>query len=99
MPELPKGGSSEHESITWPEGASDPVNSPVHYTHGGIETLDYIKAKLTPIAYRGYLEGSVLKYMSRWRHKNGAEDLRKAQFYLDRLIRALHLRPDEDSEA
>lgn len=64
----------------------DPVNSPSHYTKGGIEPLEYIQAKLTAEQYDGYLIGNILKYVSRWQHKNGVEDLKKAAFHLDRLI-------------
>ena len=34
----------------------------------------------------GYLDGNAVKYLSRWRHKNGVEDLRKARHYIDKLI-------------
>lgn len=67
-------------------GMADNVNNPSHYTAGGIETLDYIKAKLTADEYAGYLQGNILKYISRYKHKNGVEDLRKAEFYLRELI-------------
>lgn len=43
----------------------DMVNSPSHYTHGGIETIDYIRAKLSREEYIGYLRGNILKYTSR----------------------------------
>lgn len=65
---------------------ADNVNQPSHYTAGGIETLDYMKAKLSPEALEGYFAGNVLKYVSRYNHKNGVEDLKKAQFYLRELI-------------
>ncbi len=66
---------------------SDPVNHPQHYFIGGIETIDYIKAKLSPEEYRGYLKGSVIKYLSRAGHKGDEkEDLEKARWYLDRMI-------------
>jgi hypothetical protein len=65
---------------------SDPVNQPDHYTVGGIETIDYIQAKLTPEQFEGYLLGNVIKYVSRHGHKNGYEDLRKAQWYLDKAV-------------
>ncbi|RJC06409.1 DUF3310 domain-containing protein [Listeria monocytogenes] len=51
---------------------------------GGIETLDYIKAKVKD--YPSYAVGNILKYVSRYEHKNGIEDLKKAQFYLNDLI-------------
>lgn len=63
---------------------ADNVNNPSHYTAGGIETLDYIKAKVSD--YPSYAAGNILKYVSRYEHKNGIEDLKKAQFYLDDLI-------------
>lgn len=63
---------------------NDKVNNPAHYTAGGIETLDYIKAKVSD--YPSYAIGNILKYVSRYEHKNGIEDLKKAQFYLNDLI-------------
>ncbi|EKM3919319.1 DUF3310 domain-containing protein [Listeria monocytogenes] len=63
---------------------TDNVNNPAHYTAGGIETLDYIKAKVKD--YPSYAAGNILKYVSRYEHKNGIEDLKKAQFYLNDLI-------------
>ena len=63
----------------------DPVNNPVHYTKGGIETIDFIEAKKL-----GYNLGNVVKYITRADHKgNKLEDLRKAQWYLSREIAAL----------
>lgn len=63
---------------------NDKINNPAHYTAGGIETLDYIKAKVSD--YPSYAVGNILKYVSRYEHKNGIEDLKKAQFYLNDLI-------------
>lgn len=60
----------------------DPVNAPPHYTEGGIEAIDYIAAKLGPEGFRAYCLGNVLKYVSRWQHKDGEQDLRKAAVYL-----------------
>ena len=63
----------------------DPVNNPVHYTTGGIETIDFIEAKKL-----NYNIGNVVKYITRADHKgNKLEDLRKAQWYLSREIAAL----------
>lgn len=66
----------------------DNVNHPAHYTAGGIECIDAIAAALTcqTDPMRAWLTGQVLKYMWRWPLKNGLEDLKKARFYLDRLI-------------
>ena len=66
--------------------SQDSVNHPPHYTAGNIEVIEYIEDKLTPAGLEGYFEGNVIKYMSRYRHKNGVEDLRKAEWYLKRLI-------------
>lgn len=60
---------------------NDVINRPVHYTQGAIETWDYIVSQKL-----GYLEGNVIKYVSRYKHKNGLEDLKKAQAYLNKLI-------------
>lgn len=67
--------------------ADDPVNRPSHYTQGGIECIDAIEASMSLIEYAGFLKGQVIKYTWRYRHKGKpAEDLKKARFYLDRLI-------------
>lgn len=64
----------------------DNVNHPEHYKVGGIETIDFIKAKLTPEEFKGYLKGNVLKYASRAGHKNNAvEDAGKLAWYANRL--------------
>lgn len=63
----------------------DNVNHPTHYTAGKCECIDYIEDKLTDDEFRGYIKGNVLKYLTRERHKNGDEDILKAQFYLNRL--------------
>ena len=66
----------------------DPVKSPNHYTFGGIETIDYIRAKLTKEQFEGYCLGNILKYTSRAGLKNGVEDLEKAQEYMGWLIKS-----------
>jgi len=66
----------------------DRIN-PDHYKTGGIETIEFIKAKLSPEAFQGYLTGNIFKYVSRYNHKNGLEDLKKAQWYLNRLIQEM----------
>ena len=66
---------------------SDPVNHPPHYKIGGIETIDYMKAKSTSEEFKGHLRLTVLKYLSRTGYKGDAlEDLKKAQWYLNKLI-------------
>ena len=65
---------------------TDMVNHPPHYTKGGIECLDAIRASMTDNEYKGYLKGNIIKYLWRYEWKNGLEDLKKAQFYQNRLI-------------
>lgn len=59
------------------------VEHPAHYNKGKIEVIDFIEDQ-----QMDFNEGNVVKYVSRWREKNGVEDLMKARFYLDRLIRS-----------
>lgn len=64
----------------------DPVERPSHYTVGGIETIDIIRAKLTPEEFRGYCKGNVLKYVCRERWKGGDEDLQKTHKYIEFVL-------------
>ena len=68
---------------------NDPVNHPKHYTVGDIEVIEYIKDKLTKEEYIGYCMGNVIKYVSRYKHKNGKEDLNKAMVYLSWAIEVM----------
>lgn len=66
---------------------TDIVKNPSHYTAGGIETIDYIAAKLGKDALAGYLVGNCIKYVSRAGLKDDAlQDYKKAQVYLGWLI-------------
>lgn len=64
------------------KNTEDRVNHPNHYTTGDIEVIKYIQDKLNCTEYTGYCIGNVMKYISRWRHKGGVEDLEKAKVYL-----------------
>ena len=66
----------------------DMVNQPPHYNQGGIECIDGIEASMEKEAFAGYCKGNVMKYLWRYEHKNKVEDLKKAQWYLDRLIKS-----------
>lgn len=69
---------------------NDAVNHPYHYCQGGIETIDVIKAKISPERFRGFLQGNVIKYVTRAEFKGKQlEDLKKAAWYLDRLIQEM----------
>ncbi len=63
----------------------DMVNNPSHYNQAGIEAIDAIRAA-TGEGFEYYLQGNILKYLWRYRYKNGVEDLKKAEWYLKVLI-------------
>lgn len=67
---------------------NDPI-TPNHYKQGGIESIDAIKAFMSEEAFKGFLKGNCQKYLFRYEKKNGIEDLRKCQWYLERLIEVL----------
>ena len=82
---------AEQESMASMQGAAnaawaqDMVNSPPHYNQAGIECIDAIRAA-TGDGYEYYLQGNIIKYLWRYRYKNGVQDLEKAQWYLQKLI-------------
>lgn len=63
----------------------DMVNSPPHYNQQGIECIDAIQAA-TDEGFQHYLQGNIVKYIWRYRYKNGKQDLEKAAWYLNKLI-------------
>ena len=65
---------------------SDSIN-PDHYKLGGIECIEAIKASLNEQQFKGYLKASIIKYLWRYEKKNGLEDLQKANWFLQRLIK------------
>lgn len=71
------------------------VNHPQHYTAGKIEVIDIMEDQLNPEEYRGYIKGQVMKYITREKYKNGLEDLKKAAWYLNRLIAKLEREGEE----
>jgi len=76
-------------TIEWPEPVPCEVHHPEHYTAGGIEVLDLIKAKLTPEEFRGYLKGNILKYICRSNFKGKHDtDIGKTCFYAEELLNA-----------
>jgi hypothetical protein len=70
--------------------AVDAVNHPYHYTQGGIECIDAIAAATHNLqGMEAVCVSQVIKYTWRYKRKNGVEDLRKAQWYLNKLITTL----------
>jgi hypothetical protein len=64
------------------------VNHPSHYNRG-IEMWDYAHSHKLD-----FFEGNIVKYVTRWKDKNGIEDLKKAKQYLDKLIGLQTLKND-----
>ena len=73
----------------------DNINNPKHYTTGNIECIEYIEDKLSKDALEGYFIGNVIKYVTRYKEKNGLEDIKKAQWYLNRMIKNMEGEADE----
>ena len=66
---------------------NDPINHPSHYTGGKVQCIDAIEAATIGLeGIEAVCTGNVIKYCWRWKLKNGTEDLKKARWYLDKLI-------------
>jgi hypothetical protein len=75
---------------------ADMVNKPPHYNQAGIECIDAMKAMVEQAEvdpHASYCWQNSFKYLWRWPYKNGVEDLKKARWYLDRLISEIEARP------
>lgn len=73
--------------MTIKPGKHDPVKKPGHYTYGRYECIDIIEDILADAGGpEAFLIGNAIKYLWRFQHKNGTEDLEKARWYLDRAI-------------
>lgn len=71
-----------------PDG--DMVNHPSHYTQGGIECIDALKAAtVNKTGIEAVCTANAIKYLWRYEEKNGIEDVKKARWYIDRLIKEL----------
>lgn len=65
----------------------DKVNQPDHYTFSKIECIDAIESAVSSLnGIEAVCTGNAIKYLWRWKHKNGVEDLKKAKWYIDRLL-------------
>lgn len=68
---------------------NDNVKAPSHYTQGKYETIDIVRETLGKERFEGFCVGNILKYVIRYQHKNGLEDLEKAEVYLKWAIEVL----------
>lgn len=76
----------------------DKIN-PDYYKSGGFETIDIINAYTDDLhGIYAVCTANVLKYICRWHKKNGLEDLKKARWYLNYMIKTLEKNPDVDDE-
>tara|TARA_R110000782_G_scaffold233106_2_gene319286 strand:- start:339 stop:680 length:342 start_codon:yes stop_codon:yes gene_type:complete len=84
------GSKMKYETLKELSKKADSVNTPAHYSlnEQGIECIDAIQASMGADEFKGMLKGNVLKYLWRYNYKGKPEqDLRKAEWYLQRLIR------------
>lgn len=65
---------------------NDPVNHPEHYTSGSVECIDAMVASQGTGAVQQFCICNAFKYLRRWKRKNGAEDIKKAIWYLNKTI-------------
>lgn len=65
---------------------TDLIDNQPHYKNQGIEPIVLMRANFSKEEFAGFLQGNVLKYMLRYKDKNGVEDLKKAKTYLTWLI-------------
>lgn len=83
---------AQREPVTnvTPVATNDNINHPSHYTQGGIECIDAITAATVgKTGIEAVCVANVIKYLWRYEEKNGLEDVKKARWYLERLINEL----------
>jgi hypothetical protein len=73
--------------ITYVEPEADMVNHPPHYTAGKVECIDALEAATTGLnGIDAVCTAAAIKYLWRWKFKGGHEDLKKARWYINRLV-------------
>ena len=87
----PPGGGDSCMGVSRKILEHDPVERPLHYRQTDWEAIDIIKNSMTKDEYQGYLRGNIMKYTIRYRYKKQPiEDLRKARWYLEELIKEVN---------
>jgi hypothetical protein len=78
-------------STTYVKDMKDPVKRPVHYANGdGIECIDAIEEAIKElVGIEAACTSNAIKYLWRWKKKGGKQDLEKARWYIDHLIKKL----------
>lgn len=78
------------------EAKSEIVSHPAHYCFGKVECIDALEAATTGLlGIEAVCTANAIKYLWRWKHKNGVEDLKKAIFYINYLINWLEKEGDD----
>lgn len=78
------------EEITKLVESLDTKVHPEHYTYSKYECIDVLKDVLGEEGFKEFCRGNVFKYLWRYNHKNGKEDLLKAKYYLEKLVEVLN---------
>ena len=79
-------------------GYLNTVAHPKHYS-GKVECIDCIESAVAELnGFEGFLAGNVIKYVFRFKRKNGKEDLQKAEWYLSKLMEVQEDNEQEDNE-
>ena len=68
-----------------PQVKFNSITKPEHYNSGSIEFIKWLEQGVTAVEYKGFLKGNIYKYLFRYEHKGGVEDLEKAEVYLGML--------------
>ena len=75
---------------------TDNVNHPSHYCQGKVECIDALEAATTGLkGIKAVCTANAIKYLWRWKHKNGVQDLQKAQWYINKLIAVCEEQEDD----
>lgn len=83
------------EPVVEPLETQDSVNHPSHYNQDGIECIEAIRASLGPDGFQAYCKGNCMKYLWRYEYKNGLEDLKKAQVYLNWMVESMETKGED----
>jgi hypothetical protein len=86
---MPEKGSSFCLYHQPRKATDDIINKPNHYHKGGIDVYTYLNGKLSQEQLEAIHQFNILKYVTRYKEKNGLQDLHKAKYSLDKLIQIL----------
>jgi hypothetical protein len=74
-----------NEKLKQKYASMSPVSTPKHYDNE-VQPWDYMRQIMTPDEFEGFLRGNVIKYVSRYKDKNGKQDIIKAKHYLEKML-------------